>query len=309
MKDRIFSFALAALVAAPLLAQPSPVKAANWTPIVSFGDSLSDVGNFYAVTGGADPVSPPYRQGRFTNGPVWVEDLAKQLGARAPQASIFGGSDYAVGGAQTGTTGIYAAATGDLPSQIDAFAQASGGRADPRALYTLWIGANDVLDVVQTVNSYRQALPVLNEAVHNTGIAMRRLAALGVQRMIVANLPDIGKTPLALQAGGSLPAMLHKLSVAYNGLLMQQIAEIRSETGMQIQVLDAMGLVNAAVNVPQAFGLQDVTDSCWTGDELDPASGAVCAKPSVYLFWDQIHPTATGHALIAGAALALVKQQ
>src|SRR5262245_39137401 len=46
----------------------------QYTEIVSFGDSLTDVGNFAAATGGA---SPPalygYYQGRFANGWNWVD--------------------------------------------------------------------------------------------------------------------------------------------------------------------------------------------------------------------------------------------
>ena len=37
--------------------------------IVVFGDSLSDNGNQYKNTG--QPPSPPYYNGRFSNGPTW----------------------------------------------------------------------------------------------------------------------------------------------------------------------------------------------------------------------------------------------
>jgi phospholipase/lecithinase/hemolysin len=30
----------------------------------------------------------------------------------------------------------------------------------------------------------------------------------------------------------------------------------------------------------------------------------VCSNPSNYLFWDEIHPTAVGHSIIASAAAA-----
>src|ERR1700734_2000682 len=73
------------------------------TGIVSFGDSLSDVGNDYIASGGTQP-SPTadYYQGRFTNGGNWLDYLAHDLGVAAPVASLAGGSDYAFGGASTG---------------------------------------------------------------------------------------------------------------------------------------------------------------------------------------------------------------
>lgn len=42
--------------------------------IVCFGDSLSDIGNVYNLTDSKWP-SLPYYQGRFSNGPVWIEKL------------------------------------------------------------------------------------------------------------------------------------------------------------------------------------------------------------------------------------------
>ncbi len=44
--------------------------------LLVFGDSLSDNGNYFALTGGQYPPSPPYYQGRFSNGPVWPEVTA-----------------------------------------------------------------------------------------------------------------------------------------------------------------------------------------------------------------------------------------
>lgn len=49
---------------------------------------------------------------------------------------------------------------------------------------------------------------------------------------------------------------------------------------------------------PAAHGLTNVTDSAYTGD-------TAVADPSGCLFWDTVHPTTKGHALIAQAAYAL----
>lgn len=57
--------------------------AATYPAIYSFGDSLSDVGNaLIASTIAKDPVPLPafYFDGRFSNGPNWVDDLAAKLG-------------------------------------------------------------------------------------------------------------------------------------------------------------------------------------------------------------------------------------
>lgn len=80
-----------------LLLFGSPGRAGNITGIVSFGDSLSDVGNTYLAAG--IPASPPYFNGCYSNGPIWLDDLASKLGVGLITPSLAGGTDYAWGGA------------------------------------------------------------------------------------------------------------------------------------------------------------------------------------------------------------------
>ena len=92
--------------------QAGPIDA-----IYAFGDSLSDVGNIYAYTSvAAPPAIPaaPYVNGQFSNGSVWVQDLANTLGLGPLLPSLAGGTDFAVGGAQTGAFGAYGGSPGDL---------------------------------------------------------------------------------------------------------------------------------------------------------------------------------------------------
>ena len=61
------------IAAGALLLATVPVGAGAtaYNKIVVFGDSQSDVGNFYLATGRAWPASP-YYQGRFSNDWLWV---------------------------------------------------------------------------------------------------------------------------------------------------------------------------------------------------------------------------------------------
>src|SRR5271165_2350348 len=122
------------------------VAAPDYSAIYSFGDSLSDVGNAFIYTSipGNGPVqpAPPYFMGEFSNGPIWLQDLAPALGLAplTPSFPPFNGNDYAVGDASTGTTPIYTAGPGDLPAQILAFEASHPGGAPSSALYTFSIG-------------------------------------------------------------------------------------------------------------------------------------------------------------------------
>src|SRR5262245_65983712 len=72
-----------------------------FSEVIVFGDSISDTGNGYIFTGGF-AAGPPYFDGRFSNGPVWVEALAQELGLPVPTPSLNGGTNYAIGGEETG---------------------------------------------------------------------------------------------------------------------------------------------------------------------------------------------------------------
>ncbi len=66
--------------------------------VVVFGDSLSDIGNIDDATLGVVP-GRTYYNGRFSNGPAWVERLASDLGAPPLGPSTAGGDNFAYGGA------------------------------------------------------------------------------------------------------------------------------------------------------------------------------------------------------------------
>ena len=58
----------------------------NFESINVFGDSLVDSGNLFSLTSAfsaegvpALPPTPPYAQ-KFSNGPVWIENVAQDLG-------------------------------------------------------------------------------------------------------------------------------------------------------------------------------------------------------------------------------------
>src|SRR5580698_9556241 len=121
--------------------------------IYAFGDSLSDVGNIYAATSVPGPPipAPPYFNGQFSNGNVWVQDLATDLGLAPLTPSLLGGTDYAYGTGETGVTSFNTSApTADLLGATGQLAQfqAVHATADPNALYTIWIGADDLSDIL-----------------------------------------------------------------------------------------------------------------------------------------------------------------
>jgi phospholipase/lecithinase/hemolysin len=304
------SLGVAALALGVLVATAAPAAALPYSAIYAFGDSLSDIGNAAIASGGTVPKSPPYAPGRFSNGPIWIDDVAVKLGLPITPA-LAGGTDFAFGGATTGTTAVHTAGPGDLPSQIATF-QTLVPTPAQNALYTLWIGANDLRDAFSSANPVAAVQQVVPQAVQNASQAVLALAGLGAEHLLVLNLPDLAKTPAIASLGNpQLSALASAASGLYDSLLAASLQQIAQTTGLQIDLLDIQSLLNAAIQNPLAYGFTDATTPCWTGS-TSGGTGTLCstdkAVQDLHVFWDALHPTEAGHALVAGAALALIPE-
>jgi outer membrane lipase/esterase len=145
MKHAFFGRAVPAFTLAAVALASLPATASPYTSLVVFGDSLSDNGNNASlglinpgqiVTGNTYVPSSTYESGTYSNGPVWASDVALQLGVTL-QPSRLGGTDFAYGGATTGTAG-------PLPNLLQqASLYLAGNVASPNALYVIEGGGND----------------------------------------------------------------------------------------------------------------------------------------------------------------------
>ena len=131
--------------------------------IISFGESLSDTGNVFISTQGIPP-SPPYFNGRFANGPIWIDYLANQLGKKvaSPAPSLFGGTGYAWGGAETGPG--YSSVNGvpNIDTQINDgyLSDVNGVVSKPsKKLFVIWGGSDDFLGPVKPLRKLPAIFP------------------------------------------------------------------------------------------------------------------------------------------------------
>jgi phospholipase/lecithinase/hemolysin len=266
-------WALALLILAAALSA-IPGEAANpYSRVVLFGDSLSDTDNLLRRSNGRLPADPPYWKGRSSNGPVWIEYLVRDTGARL--------TNRAVGGALSGYGNLGGPYPG-LRSQVDSYLRGRSGRADSDALHILWAGSNDFLRLKPGDSADRTT----RTAVLNIVTAASQLSAAGARIPVIINLPDLGRTPRAAWTSSPEPATLTEYSRRFNRLLKRDLAA----TGLKHQLVDSFEILRRVQANPAEHGFSDVRRACLA---------TACARPDRFLFWDSIHPTTRGHAVLA----------
>jgi outer membrane lipase/esterase len=262
----------AALFSGLLAGAPVRAEAASpppFTALVVFGDSLSDSGN----------------AGRFADGPVWVEHLARRIGV-ALLPSRLGGTNHAIGGARA------QGGPNDLRAQADALLAARHGGFDPQALYVVYGGGNDLLAAGHAPDQDDTLVRATATAI---GGIVADLGAAGASDILVPNLPDIGLTPALRAAGPAAQAAARALTRAYNAALEAELARVAAgHRSMHVHRLDVFALAERVVADPAAAGFRDIRQPCL---------GALSCEGM--LFWDDVHPTTLAHARLAAAAIAV----
>jgi len=256
--------------------------------VVVLGDSLSDNGNLCGAIG--YPPSPPYWLGRSSNGPVAVEYLAQSLGVLLKDFAWWGATTGVGNFTDGGTVDGFGA--GSLPGMTTVFQGAlSAGEfpIDPNALYVVWGGPNDFWMV-----DGASASVAVQKAVANLVTMVGQLQSLGARQILVLNMPDLGRTPYLLALPPQIGAFFTQVSLVFDQAL-------KASLPAGVRYFDTFSLLSAVLANPAAYGFTNVNAAC-----LTPLS--ICANPDQYLFWDIVHFTTAGHALVADAVRTALAQ-
>jgi len=290
---------------------------AGYSNLFVFGDSLSDSGNIAALTSERTPVpisgnsfiaTFPYASGRYTNAQVWAQILASSLGLSA-NPSLLGGTDYAFGGALTGPLtpnsfpgGLLNPFPPSLGTQAAFFLSQYGPAIPSGALYVVEGGGENARDALTAAGSCGGDPSCIAAIIQSTTVGFvgdiktidSELEAAGAKNILVWDVPNIGATPAVLASGASASTLGTMIAATMNAALSTAIG-----SDPDVKLFDIFGLMNDAIADPGAFGFTNVTDAC-------ARFPACIADPSMYLFWDGIHPTSATEAIISDAILTLV---
>ena len=286
--------AAAALTLAAGMAIAGAASAQTYNRLVVFGDSLSDNGNLYAVSGNTQPTSPPYFQGRFSNGPVFTELLGFNAGRYAAGAPVTGSINYAFGGSRTDTV---ATPGPGMRTQLQLYTGA-GGTFGSNDLVSVLGGANNIFQALPAAggspNPQGAIAPVATGAATDINFIVNDVATRGAGTILVVNLPKLSLTP---QFRGTAAAPLADFAVTtFNGSLLTQLnATAAARPGSNIILMDLFKIGDTIAASPESFGVTNVTTACFNGV-------TVCSNPNDYFYFDGVHPTARGHQILATLA-------
>ncbi len=283
--------------------------------IVTFGDSVTDSGNAFTLLHTValapfEPIpTPPYAIGghHFSNGATWVEQLGDRLGLNPSPGPAFQHpvvfSNYAVGGSRARPVGPV-----HLSFQVGRFFADFGGVAPADALYVIHIGGDDLRDALEalvTDPSGATSIAIITDALtaiqaNIIALASAGAPSAGARTFLVPNAPDFALVPAVRAAGPGAQAAGTFFAVTFNTALETMLSGLEAALGVKIFRLDIFALIHEIVNDPAAFGLTEVEDFCITPfTRVSP----YCSDPDAFLFWDAIHPTRVGHAIITDRAL------
>ena len=252
-----------------------------------FGDSLSDSGNTYSAFG--TPESPPYWQGRYSNGKNWVDFSTEWMGiSNLVGRGSANGNNRAFGAASTGN-GMQFFVIENIGKQVDDWDQ--NNNLVPGEAVAIWGGGNDLLNYGQT--NAQQLVDDLEEHAE-------QLIAAGGQEFIFFELPPLEKTPGERGSSAENKQALGQRVADFNSGLHTMVAGLNATYGVTTYVIPIWIGFEMLYYSGQHFGITNVTHSACDHD------GATCDSndpiaPNVeeYIFFDNTHPTETTYRAIS----------
>jgi outer membrane lipase/esterase len=182
-----------------------------------------------------------------------------------------------------------------MRSQLGMYLGATGGVADPNALYVVAGGGNNIRvaleDIGAGANPDATAAATVTGYVNDIGAIVDGLQAAGAHHILVVNTPNFGLTPLAGALGVRDSAT--GLSFAMDSALGARLAS----EGPDVRSFDLFSFLSGTVAAGSASGFSNLTHAC--------GAAVNACDPNTALFFDAIHPTTLAQERLALAVLAV----
>lgn len=310
MKKLARTFAVSALT----LALSQNAAAAQFSGVIAFGDSLSDSGQYGA---------------RFTvNRPgaaTAIERVARYYGyilfptivPRLPGPSITPADrpNYSQGGqrvSQPSPLTPVGAPQNPVSAQIDNLLR---GPVDPGALYSVWVGANDIFVNLSAASAGQitvaQVQTNIGQAANDLLTQIGRLRNAGARYIMVFNLPDIGKTPAFLAQSPDNQFSASLVTNLYNSILSNGLDRL----GFDVIPINTFALLNEIFANPGLYGFTNTNTPACTSLVGGQLSALGCTPNTLrapnadetFVFSDGVHPTNAAHQVLSQYVVSVIE--
>ncbi|KAI9484698.1 hypothetical protein BDB00DRAFT_878539 [Zychaea mexicana] len=252
----------------------------NVKNLVVFGDSYSDLGNFH----------------RWTNGPVWSENVAV-----AWNASLY--SFAYTGSACDNELFPNVSAADQMPSirdQIEMFYNLDLNLDPTETVFAVWVGINDIQ------KSYQQSLgtdelPDFKNVALCIGQQLRNIRKVfHASRIMVFNVPPLERMPFfADNDEHADKEVWGQAAVELNRMLQNDVVSLnKHHHALELDLVDVHSLLSDIAADPPIFGFSDATHAY-----LDACQGACQDEINDFVWWDRTHLTGGAHHVIANSIL------
>jgi len=270
-------------------------QGSDFSKLVVFGDSLSDTGNIAIID-----LPPPYYENRISNGPVLADRLAGLIDSNADNSGhLFGqqiGFNYAVSGAN-----VVGDEPEDVTNQIDAFLERSSNQADPRALYFIFVGGND-LRGIRGIRGANFAEATIQAVIDSLESQVIRLTAAGARAFLIANVPNVGRIPETLDEEASdagISQRATEYTIAYNAKLTQLIDQFANDQALSIVQVDVYSAFENLLNNFAQFRFTNIRQGCFDVEQFEIDLECVLFGFDRRVFFDNVHPSAATNEILA----------
>ncbi|XP_057777856.1 GDSL esterase/lipase At5g03610-like [Salvia miltiorrhiza] len=299
------------------------------TKLFVFGDSYADTGNIRKSLGNSwnEPYGttfPGKPAGRFSDGRILTDYLAKFLGVKSPLAyewmelggkKLQNGLNFAYGG--SGVFNTLGDLLPNMSTQIGFF-----DKLMHDSVYTKWDLKSSVVLVCLSGNDYGAFLAqggtmqdlekFIPRVVKQLGANLKRLQEMGATKVAVTSLQPLGCLPRStVDSSFQRCNTTQNEAVAYHNLLLQQaLAELNNKTSTFFLIdlyTSFTTVLNQRRDYQGNFRFQTPLKPCCAGidgyfcggvDEKGTKMYTVCSDPKSAFFWDSSHPTEAGwHAV------------
>lgn len=267
----------------------APTTKGSFTAVVSFGDSLSDVGSYAPVTSLAGDGSAPYMGGRFTTNSstatVWVENIAASLGITMTAAEVgYAGSSVQcpaayVASALAGTCTAYGQG-GSRVTDANGIGHSGGALTVPVVtqianhlsrfgsfkasdLILVWAGHNDAFTQLNTFVATAQqvqaqlAAGTLTADQANLALYEAQLTAHAAMKLAAQELAGYVRNQIVAK-GGKYVAVMTLVDIGDTPMGQALPASVREQLTDLSRIFNLWlrdGLANQAVQIVDAYAL------------------------------------------------------